>query len=179
MSEMRHLLENIDGEPKQRITWVFHAFAVPVEGYFYHSIRRIVFNFLNDWSRHLAKEGIVFGNGLLATFHLIIFEAIKNASDHGSDCDPEKDIKLTLWTGNKGILVGVKDEGTFYKNEETKKRVEGKHSSPVVWKQRHVKNCGIGMGIIYQADELFVDTEEGILYLLLLFDHKIWEGVEK
>jgi anti-sigma regulatory factor (Ser/Thr protein kinase) len=179
MRKIDCFLEKIGGERKKRITLTFNAFEIPCKSDFYPYMRGIVLAFLDKWKARMAKEKMECGGGLINTFHAIIFEAIKNASDHGSNCDPEKEIEVTLWAGGRGILVGIKDEGSFYKDAGIKTKVEGKMFPATIWKQKHADNCGIGMKMIYQADELFVDAEVGILYLLLLFDHKIWEVQEK
>jgi anti-sigma regulatory factor (Ser/Thr protein kinase) len=109
-----------------------------------------------------VSRGSKFDNVLL----LIIREAIRNASDHGNDCNPEKKIEVGLWAGRKGFVASVKDEGSFYKNPEVKSRVEKKKSFEQEWKPRHDANFHLGMEIIYNADDLWVDIENGILYIL-------------
>ncbi|NQU77705.1 hypothetical protein HQ544_03335 [Candidatus Falkowbacteria bacterium] len=95
---------------------------------------------------------------------------IINAAEHGNRWDEEKEIKVGLWFGEGGILFGIKDEGDFYTQQPVKVGVEARIPfSSTSTREREFGTPGDGMKhIYYKADHIIVDTEQGVLYLVLM-----------
>lgn len=97
-------------------------------------------------------------------------EALFNAEARGNNRDPNKKVYVKLSFFKDFFVVGVKDEGCFYKNNNVKKFVENKQKLPVDLAPPFSDSSGNGMDIIYEfSDKIFVDSNNGILYLL--FDY--------
>lgn len=96
-----------------------------------------------------------------------ITEALFNAEARGNKRDPQKEVFVRLSFFDEFFVVGIKDEGCFYKNKDIKKLVENKQKLPEDLAPPFYDSSGEGMNIIYEfTDKIFVDTKEGILYLL-------------
>lgn len=111
----------------------------------------------NDWIENTT------GN----THHVLgdlFWEFLKNSLEHGNQYDPEMYVLVPLWLGKKGLLLGFRDEGDFYKQQETKQRFEarkGFDSTRVGDPGGTGTNCNLNE----DADDIFVDTQTGTLYL--------------
>lgn len=87
-------------------------------------------------------------------------EVVSNALDHGNNNDINKKIVSGLWFGTDGLVYYVQDEGDFYTSIENKKKVEAKITLPST---REIPG-GDGMWMIYEADEIFVSTDDNAIY---------------
>lgn len=103
-----------------------------------------------------------------------IGEALFNAEARGNKCDPQKEVSVKLSFFDDFFVVGIKDEGCFYKNKDIKKLVENKQKLPIDLAPLFCDSSGNGMDIIYEfSDKIFVDSKNGILYLLFYYQKKI------
>ena len=97
-------------------------------------------------------------------FAMIVLEPLRNALDHGS-----KDgglVTIGLFLGPEGVCLGFRDQGDYFKLQETKKIFESRTLPENRGeKQSQLSGFGIGVGIMYNsADDIEVDAEKGILY---------------
>lgn len=93
-------------------------------------------------------------------------EPFRNAMSWGNKLDPTKDLVIALWFGEKGILVGFRDEGDHFSRKETKRIYENR--LPVTT-SRVSGIGGAGTKRLYsKAHEILVATEENTLYATYL-----------
>lgn len=118
------------------------------------------------------------GGNFLGLLDFAVHELLNNALEHGNRDDPEKQIMTGLWLGVSGVLLGIHDEGEFFKQESTKKLVEARLPVPSTKKEPPMGGGGEGLLTIYSiADHIFVDTKNGILYLAFLYSSLTAYGV--
>jgi len=97
----------------------------------------------------------------------LLNEMLYNANDWGNCNDPAKKINLGIWFGPKGILLAIRDEGSFFKNPKTKRLIESRGNIPST--RLPVGAGGDGLSEIYEsADKIFVSTSENALYVAVL-----------
>jgi len=91
-------------------------------------------------------------------------EAILNAAEHGNKRDPSKKVQAAFWLGDNGVLFGVRDQGNFFTKQSTKELIESRTrlKSTRDWGSGP---SGLGLDAVFEADDLFVSTEENTLYL--------------
>lgn len=97
---------------------------------------------------------------------LSVSELIKNTFEHGNKNRPGTLAHLGYWISEMGIIIGVKDEGSFYSNTETVKKFEEK------FRFQSTKNDPSGHGIegLYRdSDFLKVVPEQNALFVGFLF----------
>lgn len=172
MELIQDFLTDIGWSKGQQMEFRFNSCDRPMDDMFFRCAVVTIAQFLHAWAGKLRqRKDVQIEDGLLNTFASIIIEATKNASDHGNDCDPDKPISVTAWAGDRGFLIGVRDEGDFFKSETIKNNFEKKILPETDWKKRHGRNTGQGIAYwLFYADKLLVDTSTGTLYLMFLFE---------
>lgn len=101
----------------------------------------------------------------------LYFEFLKNSLEHGNEYNSDKYVFVGLWLGKNGLLLGFRDEGDFYKQPFTKETLENRKGFPST---RICDFGGIGTNcnLNETADDVFVDTETGTLYLSYMLKRK-------
>ncbi len=108
-----------------------------------------------------------------------IIEALFNAEARGNKGDPQKEVFVKLSFFDDFFVVGIKDDGCFYKNKNIKKLVENKQKLPDELAPPFCDSSGNGMDIIYEfTDKIFVDTNSGVLYLLFYYQTTLYSCKE-
>lgn len=160
-------MHEISYEHSCNLSLSFHSCDRSRNGKFLNCIRKAIINFLFQWFEVLKDDSV--SNSNMATFMTILWEAIKNASDHGNNCSQDKLIHVVIWAGKKGLMASVKDQGDFFKNSQTKFLLENKLPLERKWQQKTPLNSNMGMETIKYADKIFIDSENGIIYLVWIF----------
>jgi|SRR3990170_7159290 len=116
----------------------------------------------------LFKEDYIKEKWAQITCGHIFGEMIYNAAFHGNKCDPAKKIDIGVWFGSRGMLFGVKDEGSFFRSPKVKEMVEKLEDIP---SSTGSASRGDGMDQIQEADKVFVSNEENTLYAAVLLSN--------
>ena len=98
----------------------------------------------------------------------IFIEVLTNAAGHGNQWDPNKDIVVGLWIGEKGVLFGVLDEGDFFKKQSTIEKIKKRKPFSSTRKEE-----GGGVGIVlglYSANG--IQIKEGAVFFNVLLREK-------
>jgi hypothetical protein len=97
----------------------------------------------------------------------LIWEALLNSAEHGNAWDQDKKIHIVVLLGDKGIIIGCRDEGEFFKQVEVKEKFETKER---IKEQQH-SGRGMGTRCMYlRAEEIEVDIETGTLFLTVRYE---------
>jgi len=99
---------------------------------------------------------------------VIVLELLKNSRFHGSSKD-NQNTTIGLFLTEEAACVGCHDGGDYFKKQQTKEVWEDRQIEPNPHKVEN-KNIGYraGQRIIYDvSDKIHIDTEEGIIYLLI------------
>lgn len=100
-------------------------------------------------------------------FLLVSIELFRNASEHGNNCDSTKNVQMAYWFSNQGAIVGCRDEGAFFKKEETFKKFSNHEHFPST--SRRKSSCNAGISIFYSdADDIKIDLEQNAIFCLFL-----------
>ncbi len=83
-------------------------------------------------------------------------EVAANAVIHGNNNDVNKKITSGYWFGTEGLVYYVQDEGDFYTSIENKEKIESKSFRVIPESD--------GIDFIYEADEIFVSTDENAIF---------------
>lgn len=92
-------------------------------------------------------------------------EALVNACYHGNRDDTTKQVDVGIWFGKTKIMLAFRDEGNFYSKTKTRERVDAREMiepDP----NDGLEHNGCGLDILYDLDEIFVDTQSNTLYLV-------------
>lgn len=125
-----------------------------------------------EFSNHLDKKAIAdfkeqnIEQGFTQHSLLAVSELIKNTFEHGNKNKPGSIAHFGYWFNKEGIILGVRDEGSFYANPETTKRIEEKFH----FESTKDDPSGHGIeGLYDDSDFLRVVTEQNALFAGFLF----------
>jgi hypothetical protein len=105
------------------------------------------------------------GREMEAFLNYIILAVSHNAAKHGNQNDPQKKIILGWWFGEKGALIGIRDEGDFYQRASIRAAINLRKRLP------SGKNPS-DFDIIYEADN--VSISDGALFVTVLINSLIF-----
>jgi len=95
----------------------------------------------------------------------IFREICMNSAEHNNKKDAAKRIELCCWFGEKGFVLGVSDEGDYFRQSSTKKMFENRvrpSKFPVGW------DSGLDWIFDPNVTDIYIDIEKGVLYLSFL-----------
>ena len=95
---------------------------------------------------------------------LMSWEAVTNAAKHGNLHKSGKLVILKAWFGENDFLIGARDEGTFYSDPETKRRVEAREHIQAADNGQEHNGCGFWT-IGNCAEIIHVDCSQNALFL--------------
>jgi anti-sigma regulatory factor (Ser/Thr protein kinase) len=124
----------------------------------------LVLSMLNE--KYKERFGRKESNNL---FIYLYSEPLRNAMEHGNNFDESKQVVVVLWFGEKGILLGFRDEGDFFTRETTKLKYENRQRNP----STRIGSISGGhgtIGLYSYAKSIYVDTYENTLYVSYLFN---------
>ena len=97
----------------------------------------------------------------------LIHEQLQNALAHGSKVGGV--VTLGVFVGADGVCLGFKDQGDYFKSEETKRLFESKIIPEQKGERSHLSGAHAGVFLTYKsADFIEVDTDQGVLYCIKL-----------
>lgn len=162
----KSLVETIGGEERDWVLLTFPTFQSESEDDYLYLIAMVSGGIADSYriQRKNSPEGKF--QAFLEDVLSACTEALLNASGHGNGGARDKKIELCCWFGTQGVLLAIRDEGKFFTNAQTKELVE----SRVPFPSTRLTVGGDGMSVIYEADSVYVSTEENALYLLFLLN---------
>lgn len=112
----------------------------------------------------LQEKGLV--NEFSHSFLFTVSELIKNTFEHGNNKKTDSVAHVGYWFNEKGIILGIKDEGNFYSKIETAEKFQRKE----IFTSTKEIPSGLGLQqIYYEADFLEVVTEKNSLFTGFIF----------
>ena len=127
-------------------------------------IETISYEMMNYYNRKLLdpnKNGKILGN-----VRGVALEALINARKHGV---PPFSYKIII--SKNGVCQGFHDEGSFYKREDIKQKLENKIPLKEITPEELEKTSGRGIFYLYlMANSIEVDNKNGVLWTAHLID---------
>ena len=99
----------------------------------------------------------------------MILESLSNSAKHGNKGENDKLINLWIGCGEKGFLIGLKDEGSYFHQPAVKELFERR-----IRPKKSLPGKEAGLSWIFDPDsgvrDIFIDIERGIFYFSVLIE---------
>lgn len=115
-----------------------------------------------DWPDHYRTRAL---DGFRHHVQFTLLELLKNSARHAHGTDRSRPLDCALVYGERGVVLGVKDEGDFYRRSSTKEQLEARQlidstsEPPGGFGTRHLAEF---------PHEVEIDLEQGICWVLML-----------
>ena len=111
--------------------------------------------------------------GLRSTFFLsrvtkVYVEMLENAMEHGNGGDKSKLVTVLLSLGPQGVLLGIQDEGPFFRYLENKQKLEDRVVIPSGRSPEEMGGYGLPNYLYRHADHIYVSVDQHALFYVTL-----------
>lgn len=116
----------------------------------------------DHWPTHYPSiTATEFGHDSL----MVMGELVKNAARHGNGWDRTKSTEVAALFGTAGFIIGVRDEGDFYRQPKTKRLLETRQ--PIPSTSTPPSGLGTSCYLAEVPSRVFIDTTENICMVSL------------